>query len=126
MLSHYMAGFVFRACGLGCPQTCDNYKSLREDPSSCDLSQVDGCFCPDGQVSDTLLITVCWSHAYNEIGETHVFFNFIDKRIYSYLTLFLLYSSSLLFVHLVLKMCVLIFSVYGIVLTILLTFLIIF
>jgi hypothetical protein len=44
-------GFVYRACGLGCPQTCDNYKRLKEDPSSCDLSQVDGCFCPDGQVS---------------------------------------------------------------------------
>jgi hypothetical protein len=45
------AGFVYRACGLGCPQTCDNYKHLIEDPSSCDLSEVDGCFCADGQVS---------------------------------------------------------------------------
>jgi hypothetical protein len=45
------AGLVYRACGLGCPQTCENYRHLREDPSSCDLSEVDGCFCPDNQVS---------------------------------------------------------------------------
>jgi hypothetical protein len=45
------AGFVYRACGLGCLQTCENYRHLREDPSSCDMSEVDGCFCPDDQVS---------------------------------------------------------------------------
>jgi hypothetical protein len=42
-------GFVYRACGLGCPQTCENYRHLREDPSSCVMSEVDGCFCPDDQ-----------------------------------------------------------------------------
>jgi hypothetical protein len=59
MICYCVAGFVFRACGLGCPQTCDNYKSLRENPNSCDLSQVDGCFCPDDQVRDSLLKTIC-------------------------------------------------------------------
>jgi len=53
-----MAGFVYHACSLGCPQTCDNYRTLREDPSSCDLSPVEGCFCPDGQVSGALGIVM--------------------------------------------------------------------
>nr|CAD7397465.1 unnamed protein product [Timema cristinae] len=43
-------GYEYQACGLGCTETCENYEAYRSDPSSCELSQSDGCYCPNGQV----------------------------------------------------------------------------
>lgn len=80
---------MYRACGRGCRQTCDS--------RSCDLSQVDGCFCPDGQVSGV-------SH--------HWEFRFAEKISHSYFTLFLLdFWHYELSVHLILKMREQIFSI---------------
>ncbi|XP_075237780.1 hemolectin [Lycorma delicatula] len=43
-------GLEYEACSSGCPETCDNYKKMRESPNSCPSPVREGCVCPEGKV----------------------------------------------------------------------------
>ena len=40
---------VYQQCGSLCPATCDNMTA----PTMCQEGCAEGCFCPDGQVTDS-------------------------------------------------------------------------
>ncbi|XP_072943853.1 hemocytin-like [Epargyreus clarus] len=43
------APLVYRPC-VDCERSCDNNDELEEDPDKCEQLDVEGCFCPEGQV----------------------------------------------------------------------------
>lgn len=44
------AGLEYKACGLGCTETCDNYEQFRTNPELCTSPRGDTCVCPEGKV----------------------------------------------------------------------------
>jgi hypothetical protein len=45
-----ISGTIYKSCGSGCEETCDNYEQYRNNPNECGLEVTEGCYCPDGQV----------------------------------------------------------------------------
>ncbi|XP_073969601.1 hemolectin isoform X3 [Rhodnius prolixus] len=51
-------GLEYKACGLGCTETCDNYEQFRTNPELCTSPRGDTCVCPEGKVlkNDTCVL----------------------------------------------------------------------
>ena len=49
LVSECPIGMVYQQCGSLCPATCDDMTA----PTMCQEGCAEGCFCPDGEVTDS-------------------------------------------------------------------------